>query len=101
MKTRSRLSARRAFAARVGAELEVFPHGEAGEDLAAFGHVDHAELYHPVAGQAVDPLALKAHLAAARPQETGDRAQHRRLASTVGAHHRQRLAGLDDHVHAA
>ncbi len=51
--------------------------------------------------QVVDPLALKAHLATAWPQETGDRAQHRRLASAVGAHHRQRLAGLDDHIHAA
>jgi len=55
-----------------------------------------AALHHPVAGQAVDAFPLEAHLAAARAQEPGDRAQHRGLARPVGAHDRERLPSFDD-----
>ena len=85
---------------RVGAELEVLAHGEARKDLAALGDVHDAALDHPVARQAIDALAFEAHLAPARAQEPRDRAQHRRLAGAVGAHHRQRLAPLDDEIDA-
>ena len=86
---------------RVGTELEVLAHGEARKDLAALGDVHDAALDHPVARQPIDPLALEAHLAATRSEQAGDRAQHRGLAASVGAHDRQRLAGLDGEAHAA
>ena len=59
-----------------------------------------AALHHPMARQAVDAFALEAHRAVARAQKPGDRAQHGRLAGTVGADDRQRLASFDDEVDA-
>src|SRR5207244_3997134 len=87
--------------ARVGAELEVLAHAERREHLASFRDVDEAALDDAVTRQTIDALALEADLAAARTQETRDRAQHRRLAGAVRSDHRERLARLDDEVDTA
>ena len=90
--TRSRLSRRCGTGrAGVGAQLEVLEHGQAREDLAALRHLHDAALHHRVRGQPVEPHAVEQDLPRPRTQETGDRAQHRRLARAVGAHHREDL----------
>ena len=79
----------------VGAHLEVFEHGEAGEDASALGHEAQAFLVHVVGGHPGDVLAHQPHAAFLGVEEAGDRAQRRGLARAVAADEGDDLALLD------
>ena len=80
---------------RGGAEAQVLRHGERAEDAAALRAMGDAEPHDARRRQPVDPLAVEADRAGARPDQPGNGAQHRALAGAVGAEQRHHLARGD------
>ncbi len=84
----------RELAARQGdaAELEVVPHRQRAEQVAALRHEGDALGEQRARRLAVDALALEADFAGARDEHAEQRLQHRRLAGAVGADQQRDLA---------
>jgi hypothetical protein len=73
-------------------EQEVLLDRQPGEDPPTLGGVGQAQGDDLVGRDAVETLALERDLTRCGPDETGDRAQRRRLAGTVGADEADHLA---------
>ena len=77
---------------RDAAELQVVPHGQRPEQVAALRHERDAIGEEIARRLPVDALAFEAHLARPRDQHAEQRLQHRRLAGAVGSDQQRDLA---------
>ncbi len=84
-----------AVVAAVGPEVEVLPDRHPVEQPPALGRVGHPQGDDLVRRQAVDALAVEAHLAGAGPLQARQRAQRGGLAGAVAADEGDHLAGVD------
>src|SRR5690606_6400453 len=71
---------------------------QVGEHLTAFGNMDETAPYDMRARTPVDALAVEQHLSFLRLEQAGDGAQQGRLAGSVAAEQRHRLAGEDTQI---
>src|SRR5207247_9308473 len=76
----------------VPAEQQILAHGQLGEDLPSFGHMDDAGAHHTVRAPAIDAPTVELDRAARRPEETGDHPQCRRLTRAVRPEERDNAA---------
>ena len=84
-----------AGAARIGAELEVLPHRQLGEDAAPFRHQRDPGLHDLVRRQREQVLSVEGDARARlRMDQPGDGLEQGRLAGAVGAEHHDDLARL-------
>src|SRR5258705_10811893 len=60
------------IASRVPAEQQILAHGELGEDLPAFGHLDDPRSHYAVGAPAIDARTVELDRAARRPEGPGD-----------------------------
>src|SRR5437660_7226606 len=77
----------------------VLAHGELGEDLPSFGHLNDPRPHHPVWAPAIDALAVEVDRAARRPEETGNHPQRRRLARAVRPRSEEHTSELQSRGH--
>src|SRR6267143_3617219 len=106
------------IASRVPTEQQILAHGQLGEDLPSFGHLNDTHANQAVGARSVDAPTVELDRATRRPEETGDHPQRGRLAGAVGSEQRDDaplgdletdavqgadapVVGLDDHRVAA
>ena len=78
--------------ARIGAEPQIVDHAQFRKDLTALRHQDQPLPRDRDRRPLFDALAEEPHVAADRPDQSGERAHQRRLSRAVGAEHGDELA---------